>query len=811
MIQRIIRLAVCLVILLVQLPPLEAFDYDNPYNSTNINPSLPDYVRRPDANFQSNYFDPKSLRLNLIPDFNIDLNTLRLPKFDVRDIGNTVWTYQRENYSFNSDLKLAAAYSAKINVSVDGVQLPDSMTMDLSKMTYTPGSVTPTDFKQTYRDLKGASVRIERTHQVGEKNPSYESFKTFFANEERKNSDAKVPPAPSKELVSGYDETWRIKGQGDNGKLVDSNVRLSVDSMEYGTDLNRHLIGYQGTIADGKTNLSYVVKAPRDSQNQISSFECVVKRPGAPTVNVTWNPKEGTNPDQAFELLRDHLPVPVFVGPRSSFRFNGTDMAESPLKVTRNGDIASKQFGDAEDITALLGKEDLGIKVDVSAPDAESSKSRFSIGNALKNVWYMVTGKWADVKAMRQSLTSLRDTAPDKFLLAAGFSDPGFMGVSDLRSAISRTNKSDLSKAEVAERAKTLNQVAPEPTFFGRAAKVIVAPFKGIVEVVKTALSVVFGGRIKEEPIKGYDPVINDGDLKVLKDGAPKDMEFFESKKRPLSSGSPSAVFDLRHSYRTPPLLNVLPHFSLVKLAPGEKADHVGVYFNNPPSEFIEGLKTSRSIDLFIHGYNESSNKSLKMRDNFSSLMKQQNYFNINALISWSGDVGNTFFSKSLYFNRAVGSADLSWQGVGQAEQLIKSYNPDIKVNVVAFSLGARVLLNAADHGEKFGTVILLVPAVDNEVFSTGGKFSKAIQNIDQLVVVFSRNQGFVFGAYKATQFDRAAGAAGPSGFVNHPNFTAIDATKGSLNKWGMEVNSHGDIYEPETIKMLIDFLNPKH
>ncbi len=435
MIRNIIRFALALIILLVQLPPLEAFDYDNPYSPTNINTSLPDTVRRPDANFQSSYFNPRSLNLNLIPDFNIDLNTLRLPKFDVRDIGNSVWTYQKENYSFNSDLKLATAYSAKIQFTFDGNPAPDVVSMDLSKMTYTPGSVTPTDFKQTYRDSKGASVQIERTHQAGEKNPSYESFETFFANEERKNADVTVPPAPSKELVSGFDETWRVSSREESGKPIDSKINLSVDSMKYDSALKRHLTGYSGTITDGKINLTFTVTAPRDDRNNVKSVQCQIKSPGAPTVNVTWNPKEGTNPDQAFALLKDHLPVPVFVGPRSSFRFNGTDMAELPLKVTGNGDIAIKQFGDAKDISALFGKEDLEIKVEVSAPDAESSKSRFSVGNALKNVWYMVTGKWADVKAMRQSLTSLRDTAPEKFLLAAGFSDPGFMSLSDLKAA----------------------------------------------------------------------------------------------------------------------------------------------------------------------------------------------------------------------------------------------------------------------------------------------------------------------------------------------------------------------------------------
>lgn len=107
----------------------------------------------------------------------------------------------------------------------------------------------------------------------------------------------------------------------------------------------------------------------------------------------------------------------------------------------------------------------------------------------------------------------------------------------------------------------------------------------------------------------------------------------------------------------------------------------------------------------------------------------------------------------------------------------------------------------------KFHMVIMLVPALDNEVFSRGGFYEKAIQNIDHLVVVYSKNQEAVFGIYRLSQFDRAMGDVGPSGPVNHPDFKAIDATKASRNQYGIRIDSHSDIYERETIRMMIEQL----
>jgi hypothetical protein len=81
-----------------------------------------------------------------------------------------------------------------------------------------------------------------------------------------------------------------------------------------------------------------------------------------------------------------------------------------------------------------------------------------------------------------------------------------------------------------------------------------------------------------------------------------------------------------------------------------------------------------------------------------------------------------------------------------------------------------------------------------------GGKFEKALQNIDRLVVVYSRHQEAVFGAaYRLAEFDRALGYTGPAGAINHPNLQVIDGTD--------FIKSHSDIYNQKVIKILVDNL----
>ncbi len=187
----------------------------------------------------------------------------------------------------------------------------------------------------------------------------------------------------------------------------------------------------------------------------------------------------------------------------------------------------------------------------------------------------------------------------------------------------------------------------------------------------------------------------------------------------------------------------------------------------------------------------------------FSKEFKKQGYSNPSAVISWSSDIGGDPISKVALFNRDVQSAEISWPGLANAVSYIRDINPNIKINVIAYSLGFDLVAEAASHGVYFNSVIALVPASNAEDISVGGRYEDAIKNIGKLRIVYSKNQLGVFGiAYRVAKFDNALGYFGPSGIVSHPDFEAIDATQ--------YIKGHGDIRGSATVRILIDQLNKK-
>jgi hypothetical protein len=323
-------------------------------------------------------------------------------------------------------------------------------------------------------------------------------------------------------------------------------------------------------------------------------------------------------------------------------------------------------------------------------------------------------------------------------------------------------------------------------------------------EVVDIHQSFVAGGRIPELPIPGYTRVTDPVRVKAI--AGQSGFGVFVSNQASLPGDPMSAVFEIRHSYWTPPVIGVLPHSLSLKMNGRETAQDVNVMFNVPPTDFIKGLQNSKSFNLFFHGYNVPSDKSLELLNRFRGLFKnKEQYTNISALVSWSGDVGTNPVSKLAYFNRAVTSARISAPGVVEIDKYIKDINPDIKLNGATHSLGVMPSLEAAAAGVKFNNVVLLVPAIERDAFSPGGKYEKAIQNIEHLVVIYSRKQFPVFETYRTARFASAMGDVGPAGNVNHPDFRAIDATEASLNKEGIVIHGHSDIYREETIKFIVD------
>ena len=308
-----------------------------------------------------------------------------------------------------------------------------------------------------------------------------------------------------------------------------------------------------------------------------------------------------------------------------------------------------------------------------------------------------------------------------------------------------------------------------------------------------------YGARVTVEPISGYDKIA--GDM----ENRPEGMGFFVANKPEDLNYAPSGVFEIRHTYRVVPGLGLTPLSPQIKLEKEQIRNSANLLFNEKPADFYAGVRKSKSVDLFIHGYNVNSEESLEFRTRFTRKLSVSGHDNLNVLVSWSGDVGNNIASKIVFFDRAKQSADMSWQGLQKLDNFLKSIQPGIKVNAVTHSLGVRLVLDAAAKGVKFHNVVFIVPAINNEDISVGGKYEKAIQNIDHLTVVYSRRQEIVFGfLYRCTEFNNALGSVGPAGPVRHPDFKAIDASDSWRNPYRMQIDKHGDIFERETVTMLV-------
>jgi hypothetical protein len=259
--------------------------------------------------------------------------------------------------------------------------------------------------------------------------------------------------------------------------------------------------------------------------------------------------------------------------------------------------------------------------------------------------------------------------------------------------------------------------------------------------------------------------------------------------------------FDIRNTYRgvehefSPTYIRVEPK-DLTKTASFVLRDNRG----------IAALRAAKSVDLYVHGFNTGPESA---RDFFTEYVRLMNndvgHRSSAALLSWSGDVGG-----ATGFNQAVQSSRYSANGVANVMAYLHEQNQAMRINVVTYSLGARLILNAAAEGVKFDRVIMMVPAVDDDELADTQRFSAAIQNIAHLTIVFSKNQQSVFGAYAQARFTSALGLNGAIGRVTHPSVQIVDASKAANNRWQMEINNHGDIHERETLLFLKEMLEKK-
>jgi len=425
------------------------WSYDDAFSSHQRRSHFNSFQPNPNQYLpHKNYFNSLSLNHQtwVKPDLDINRESMKLPVIQVRDIGNSVWSYEKLKNNFNPGIKAYDHYGANLHFNFNGIQAPNQIQMNLGNMKFDRGSLIPKSYRKNYQDTLGNSLSRERTNQFGSHNDKYNTYIQFYQRKGKLNErgpefragQSSRPPKPTQELVEGFQENWNMTYALPGGGRAITKSLIQIDSIKHETNLNRYVSEYGGKVRANEEVIAFKVTSPTDINGNVQSLQIEMWGKNSPKATVNWTPVEGIDNSQAFSLLRENLPVPIMVGPNSGLRMNGVDLPEAPLQVTSEGHIDTKQLGSTKDLVNLMGREDVGINISFSPPAADSPKAGFSFGNSVRNLWTMVTGRWSEVKGMRQELSAMQENDPTKFVLSAGFRDPGFMGIKDLGTAIEK-------------------------------------------------------------------------------------------------------------------------------------------------------------------------------------------------------------------------------------------------------------------------------------------------------------------------------------------------------------------------------------
>jgi len=288
-------------------------------------------------------FDFRSL---LAPDLNLNMWTMRLPVIQVRDFGEDLWTFEKTGSHFNPELKLYDQYAANIRLRVGGAEAAEPIQMDLGKMKFESGFLTPRTFRQIFQDGIGNTLIRERSSQRAEANPKYQQFIQFFQREgagqlrgtapfQMKGSGGggkalSRPPDPSKELVLGFKESWELKTPSAGGGTEKAKTEFEIESVKHDSNFQRFISEYSGKVRNGNDTIQFEVKSPHEIDGKIKSLEIKIWGERLPETTVSWTPAEGKDKGEAINLLRQNLPLPLLVGPNTALRLNGVDLSPSP-------------------------------------------------------------------------------------------------------------------------------------------------------------------------------------------------------------------------------------------------------------------------------------------------------------------------------------------------------------------------------------------------------------------------------------------------------------------------------------------------
>lgn len=180
---------------------------------------------------------------------------------------------------------------------------------------------------------------------------------------------------------------------------------------------------------------------------------------------------------------------------------------------------------------------------------------------------------------------------------------------------------------------------------------------------------------------------------------------------------------------------------------------------------------------IWIHGYNATLNDALLRFNAVEQQYKQAGGKCMMFGFAWNGDSGVANFSGAR--EAAIYTANGSFS---KFIRDIKKKYPSMRIHIGTHSLGALVALEALANGKGvngIGNVVLVNPAVDNEVLETGEKYGYASSFAKLIHVAYSEEDDVLEFAYSMFSFDNALGETGIENPNNVPdNVTQKDYTK---------------------------------
>ncbi len=190
-------------------------------------------------------------------------------------------------------------------------------------------------------------------------------------------------------------------------------------------------------------------------------------------------------------------------------------------------------------------------------------------------------------------------------------------------------------------------------------------------------------------------------------------------------------------------------------------------------SNFLRKLSklSDKRILVLVHGYNNEHDKMCRayytIEKNVAKYIKNQ--YGIVIGYSWPG--GEHRLSWWLAKYNADKTAKRLKILIKSISEVLKS-SPNIQLDVISHSLGARVILEMLKQlsKENLGwqpvrNYFCMAAAVDNEVLEPSEKFHASTSQINNIYIFHSKHDKVLRSAYKLSKFDRALGVYGPEHF----------------------------------------------